>query len=371
MLKACSKKAFINELKKKKTLLVIGTGRVLQYANDYLKDAIPNELEIHLIDNDKTKQGSLLSFGGKTLPVEGWSTVERMADEKTFAFITCAKYEELLEQLQNNTKTSCMDVTCYSLMPGMDFEEFAMSKELPSDMVRSDKQLIPKKFHYCWLGGKPLPDKNKYLIDGWHKMCPDYEIIKWDESNYDFTKIPYMKQALEQKIWGFVPDYARLDIVYQQGGIYLDTDVEIIKPFDDLLYQEGFAGFEYATSVNLGQGFGAMPHHPMIKEMRDDYENRSFLLEDGTPDLTASPVLQTEVLVKNGLITNGEYQVIGGLTIYPEKMFCAKNIHTMCIQVKEYTHSIHHFDGSWATEEAKEWNRELEKTMSAFIKDNR
>ena len=94
--------------------------------------------------------------------------------------------------------------------------------------------MIPKTIHYCWIGGNPLPESAKKCIKSWKKYCPDYKIVEWNESNYDFTRVPYMKEALQAKKWGFAPDYARLDIVYTHGGIYLDTDVEIVKPFDPL-----------------------------------------------------------------------------------------------------------------------------------------
>ena len=102
--------------------------------------------------------------------------------------------------------------------------------------------MIPKKIHYCWFGGNPLPELAIRCIESWKKYCPDYEIIRWDESNYDVTKNKYMYQAYENKRWGFVPDYARLDIIYNYGGIYLDTDVELLNSLDDLLDQKCFLG---------------------------------------------------------------------------------------------------------------------------------
>ena len=99
---------------------------------------------------------------------------------------------------------------------------------------------IPKKIHYCWVGGTAKPKSVQYCIDSWKKYCPDYEIIEWNEDNYDFSKNRYMKEAYDNKKWGFVPDYARLDIIYQHGGIYMDTDVEMVANLDDLLEYEGF-----------------------------------------------------------------------------------------------------------------------------------
>lgn len=214
--------------------------------------------------------------------------------------------------------------------------------------------MIPKKIHYCWLGGNPLPESAKKCIRSWQKFCPDYEIIEWNEINYDFTKQAYMKQALEAKKWGFVPDYARLDIVYQHGGIYLDTDVEMVKSFDDLLYLSGFAGFETAEYVALGLGFGAEKGNPLIKKLMESYDNLCFIHEDGQLNLTASPELNTETLEENGLIRNGQYQEIDGFAFLPPDYLCPKSLNDGFITKTKNTHSIHHYDASWYSKEQQE-----------------
>jgi len=243
--------------------------------------------------------------------------------------------------------------------------------------------MIPKKIHYCWLGGNPLPESAKKCIKSWKKYCPDYEIIEWNESNYDFTKNQYMKDALEAKKWGFVPDYARLDIIYQNGGIYLDTDVEIIKSFDDLLDQKGFAGFESEKYVNFGQGFAAEPANPVIKALMDSYNDLSFINEDGSLNLVASPELNTVTLDSLGLIRNGEKQtLLDSFTIYPTDYLCPKSINDGIIRKTENTYSIHHFDSTWFTEaqqkeKLERWERKQKnakkkarkaKIKSLFIK---
>lgn len=129
--------------------------------------------------------------------------------------------------------------------------------------------MIPKIIHYCWVGNCQKPKSVLYCIESWRKFCPDYRIIEWNESNYDFSKNKYMWQAYEAKKWGFVPDYARLDIVYQYGGIYLDTDVELVKNIDELLSHKAFMGFEDTGDgeffVNCGHGFGAEPGNEITK----------------------------------------------------------------------------------------------------------
>lgn len=191
---------------------------------------------------------------------------------------------------------------------------------------------IPRKIHYCWFGNGEKTELVQKCIASWRKYCPDCEIIEWNESNYDVTKNEYMHQAYQAKRWGFVPDYARLDIIYHHGGIYLDTDVELIRNIDDLFDGDGFMGFENIVdanqttySVNGGQGFGAPSQHALIKKMRDVYENLQFVNEDGSLNLQPSPYYNTSVLVENGMKTNNTLQVIEGITIYPAEYFCPIN----------------------------------------------
>ena len=227
--------------------------------------------------------------------------------------------------------------------------------------------MIPKKIHYCWLGGNPLPESAKKCIRSWKKYCPDYEIIEWNESNYDFTKNRYMKEAFEAKKWGFVPDYARLDIIYQYGGIYLDTDVEMVRPFDDLLKYAGFAGFESDRYVNLGQGFGAEPGNPVIKKLMDSYERTSFLNPDGSMNLTASPELNTATLADMGLCCDGSLQTINGFTFLPPEYLCPKSFNDGIIRKTKNTYSIHHYGASWfdANQQAKKLDRWKTKQRKA------
>lgn len=237
--------------------------------------------------------------------------------------------------------------------------------------------MIPKKIHYCWLGGNPLPESAKKCIKSWKKYCPDYEIIEWNETNYDFTKNKYMKEALEAKKWGFVPDYARLDIIYTHGGIYLDTDVELVKSYDELLTYSGFAGFENPNAVALGLGFGAEAGNPIIKALMDSYNSLTFLKEDGTPNLIASPELNSVTLSELGIRMDGTKQEIDGFVFLPPEYLCPKSLIDGVIRKTKNTVSIHHFDASWFSEEGnrqkverwKQKQRKLrKKKIRAFMK---
>ena len=216
--------------------------------------------------------------------------------------------------------------------------------------------MIQKVIHYCWLGGNPLPKSAVKCIASWKKYCPDYE------SNLDFENAPaFVKQAYEAKAWGFVPDYFRLWIIYHHGGIYLDTDVQMIRSFDPLLQNAAFAGFESADYVNFGHGFGAEKGHPMIKEHMDLYDSIPFRNSDGTLNRVASPVITTDWLKTKGLILGtDEMQVIAGLRIYPKEYFAPKSFDTGVTKITKNTYSIHQYDASWfSAEETSQHKKNL------------
>lgn len=218
---------------------------------------------------------------------------------------------------------------------------------------------IPKIIHYCWIGSSEKPKSVEYCIESWKKYCPDYEIIEWNESNYDFTKNQYMKEAYEAKKWGFATDYARLDIIYNYGGIYFDTDVEIIKSFDELLNQEAFIGFENTGGekifVNSGQGFGAKPKNKIIKQMLNYYENMKFRNNDGSLNTIPSPRYTTEILCNNGLKRENKKQILNDITVYKQDVLCPKNFTTGKVNITKDTYSIHHFTASWMDEKNKKY----------------
>ena len=164
---------------------------------------------------------------------------------------------------------------------------------------------IPKKIHYCWFGRNPLPESAKKCIESWKKYCPEYEIIEWNEDNFDLTENRYAREAYEQKKWAFVSDYARLKIVYEQGGIYMDVDVELIKPLDELTELDGYMGFEKEIDgqmwIATGLGFGARAGHPIIGALLKDYEDIPFIKEDGRLDTESCPGRNTRTLRTFGL----------------------------------------------------------------------
>ena len=221
------------------------------------------------------------------------------------------------------------------------------------DRVEKRTAMIPKVIHYCWFGGSPLPPLAEKCIESWRKYCPDYEIKEWNESNYDFTKNNYMNQAYEAKKWGFVPDYARIDILHTYGGVYLDTDVEMIKPIDDIMTNSAFCGFEDKQNVAFGLGFGSVAGFSLWKDLLVEYDKISFINEDRSLNLTASPVYTTKWLLERGLVLNGKLQATDGLTVYPTEYFCPLNYSTGRLKITQKAYTIHHYDASWQTGEDK------------------
>lgn len=223
---------------------------------------------------------------------------------------------------------------------------------------------IPKKISYCWFGGNPLPEKVQTCIKSWREKCPDYEIIQWNESNYDIKKNKYMSDAFKEKKWAFVSDYARLDIIYNFGGIYLDTDVELIKGLDDLLDEHCFLGIDKEDyCVNTGLGFGAEPQMDIIKNLRDIYNDVSFYNNDGTLNLKACTKYTTEYLEKYGYERKDETQNICDTKILNSEYFCPLNYETNKLSITQNTVGIHWYEASWFNKSDKHLHK-----MDALLK---
>lgn len=214
---------------------------------------------------------------------------------------------------------------------------------------------IPHIIHYCWFGGNPLPKSALKCIASWRKFLPDYEIREWNESNYDVRKIPYIAEAYEAKKYAFVSDYARFDILHQFGGLYFDTDVELIKPIDDILANGPFMGCETdggegsAIMVNPGLGLSALPQMPLFAQVLEHYRLAHFLKPDGTLDATTIVTRTTGVLQANGLQNIFGQQNVAGTEIYPREYFNPLNNNTGKLDVTDRTRSIHWYSKTWYT----------------------
>lgn len=214
---------------------------------------------------------------------------------------------------------------------------------------------IPRVIHYCWFGGNPKPELLKKCIKSWEKFCPSYKIMEWNESNFDVSSCPlYVRQAYEEKKWAFVSDYVRLKIVYDEGGIYLDTDVELKKCLDKMLFNKAFFGFEDGKNVATGLGFGAEKHTPILKELMDDYNDIAFVLPDGSHNNETCPIRNTKIFLKHGLKQNDQLQILDGeIKILPSIYMCPISYNTGRYRHSLKTISVHWFSSSWMDERQK------------------
>ena len=216
---------------------------------------------------------------------------------------------------------------------------------------------IPKVIHYCWFGKGEMPKLAKKCIKSWKKYCPDYKIICHNEDNFDLTQNRYLNEAYKAGKWAFVSDYARLKIICDNGGIYLDTDVELIKPIDDLLLTKGFMGFDEKGIVATGLGFGAEKGNKIVSEFLKDYDNIPFVLPDGSYDLTPCPDRNTEALKRLGMDIKNTSQTFMDITFLPDEYLCPMNYYTGKKTITENTYSIHHYSGSWTSVVTKRTTR--------------
>ena len=207
--------------------------------------------------------------------------------------------------------------------------------------------MIPKIIHYCWFGRGEKPELAKKCIASWRKSCPDFEIREWNEGNCDYLSIPFMAEAYAAKKYAFVSDVMRLIVLEQYGGVYFDTDVEVLRDISPLLDDEGFIGFENDQFVNSGQVMAAKAHHPVIQAMIEEYKKLHFTNTDGTATPVGCPRLNTDVMERFGLIRNGREQVVAGIHVYPADYFNPVDSTTGKLTKTENTYSIHWYSMSW------------------------
>lgn len=206
--------------------------------------------------------------------------------------------------------------------------------------------MIPKVIHYCWFGGNPLPDLAEKCLASWKKYCPDYQIMRWDETNYDVTACQYAREAYQMKKWAFVSDVARLYALVHFGGIYMDTDVEVIHPLDSLLSYEAVSGFESGRKISTGL-MACEKGHPLFQEFLRAYDGAQFINADGSCDATTNVERITKICLRYGFRGNNRMQTFHGFTLLPKDYLCPKDARTRQINVTENTLTIHHFDASW------------------------
>ena len=295
-----------------------------------------------------------VEVSGRFFDVIGKENLSQMDGDKTIILITVAGYEEILSQLGADSRLSGFEAVPSIYLESL-YEDMLLlsAKKPPLNYRKHDKPVIPKIIHAIWFSGDPLPELYKACLESWKKYAPDYEIKIWNSNTYKPQRCLFFEQAMEHGNWAFASDYARADLLYRYGGIYMDLDVEMLRPIDDLLYNDAYMSFESLDRIECGSGMGARQGHPIIGEICKSYENRPYLKEDGTWDNSTCPVRYTQIIEKHGLIKDGGFQQVEDITVYPFEVLTGKSFDTGIIYNTEHSYTVHHHNGSWIPDPAR------------------
>lgn len=339
----------IIEQSNKRKIVCFGAGKHLDYIfNRFLKEKLYKYIDM-IIDNKEELWGKIKYYKEKEYPIFSFDELCKCAkDNKLLVIITSHWYiNEIIGQMDKEKALDNIEVFIGDLL------DLSIADYSPFEIRHSIEEKIPRIIHYCWFGKGKMSEEYKRYLKTWKQYCPDYEIKQWNETNYDVNKNLYMKQAYEKKMWAFVSDYARIDIIHQYGGIYLDCDVELLKSLDVFLGEDMYCGFEDDKHINLGHGFGAVAGHPFLEDLLQYYENLLFIDNEGKMNLTACPFYQTEVIKSYGILAENKFQKSDKIIVYPSEVFSPYSYWGIG-KVTDKTYSIHHFSASWQNEIEKE-----------------
>lgn len=346
-----------------KAVYIFGAGRALDSCLDLYFRGVKI---FEIIDNDPSLWGKVIEHNQEKIEIANIeklvAEVKKRGIKQSVLMITSAFYAaEIVEELDKIPELDGLE--CFLQVVIRNTKE----ESEPFQFTKGE-QKIPKKIHYIWIGKKTLPDEFKKNIETWQKYNPDYEIIQWNETNYDFTKCDYVYEAYKSQEWGFASNYARLDIIYTEGGIYLDTDVEVIQNFDVLLNDDAFFNMGCGDRINNGCGFGARANHPLIKEIMMEYENAHFICDYGKLSKRPGHIYLHQAIKRYGFELINQYQNIDGVALYPSEVMSPLTIGEMQNFQSAKTISIHKEVGSWKNENEKKGYQKLKEIIKTKIK---
>lgn len=333
---------------KDKKIYIYGAGRALESCLDLYF----NDKQISgVVDSNENKKGQTVKYGEYlTYIINKNELVHRIAadDKKKNILIMISSpiyAADIVEELDELPELDGIECFLQILVRNTkeDYPDFEFTKS---------EQKIPKKIHYIWVGGKPLPYEFEKNIESWKKYNSDYEIIRWDETNYDMSVNKYTMQAYESGAWGFVVNYMRLDILYKYGGIYLDTDVEAISNFDKLLNDDMFMCMGCGDRVNNGCGFGTIAGHKLINSIMNEFENAEFV-ENGIPLKKPCHTFLHPALRDYGFNIENKYQKINGAVLYPAEVMSPLRIAGIEDWITDKTVSLHKESATWKNDKEK------------------
>ncbi len=339
-----------------------GAGVMGKYFADFLCDSGISLNKFIFVDNSQKKIGNEVNVQGQMIQVI--SKTQMISDIKTddiiiISSVTCWEiYNELqIEKKIENTKVFFSQII---LLKSAQIGE-------KINFPNGGETFIPKTIHYCWFGKNKIPKEFQKNIDEWKEICPDYEIVEWNENNYNIGMNKYIQQAYEKKNWAFVSDYARLDIIYKYGGIYLDTDVQIINSMESLHLYRAFFSINASLKPNTGNGFGAQKEHKLVGKLRDYYNNLEFIDSQGIINTIPCTEHQYNIFKEFGFKANGRHQSFDDYTVLPFDVMCGYNHYVDKYYVNKNTITIHHTKRTWYDKKLRERAERSSKFLSEMI----
>lgn len=334
---------FVKGIKKTgRKIICYGAGMLPLYIEPFLRSyGIACRVSL-FIDRDLQKKGRTLRYANRDICIETPGYLANLDAEQYVILITAEKYKEIqrfLAQMEISDKWECY---AYPLL------NLAYFKNIDNEWTFPDAPAqIPKTIHYIWFGGPKKTELQKRCIDSWYRFCPDFKIQEWNEENYDVRKNQYMEQAYENRKWAYASDYARLDILYQNGGVYLDTDVELFRSLEPLLNTRAFLCFGEWPVPNSGAGIGCIKGEGLLRELMNTRENLAFLQEDGQPDFHTNSNYEMGILMNHGFGMDFMFQVLDSIALYPPDVIAPASATRERAFITERTLGIHYCQNTW------------------------
>ena len=314
--------------------------------------------------SDKEK----IEIADRTYSIFGKEELARMDSRKTLILVAVTGYEEILAQLRSDARLEKFEAVPSIYLEALYEDILLLSADKPPVNYRkNDRPVIPKIIHAIWFSGDPMPELYIKCLASWKKHAPDFEIKIWDMESYEPDHCLFFEQAIEHRNWAFASDYARADILRRHGGIYMDLDVEMLRPIDDLLYNDAYMSFESLDRIECGSGMGAKAGHPVMQEICESYEKRPYLKADGTWDNSTCPVRYTKVIEKHGLKKDGGFQHVGDITVYPFEVLTGRSFDTGIVYKTELSYTLHHHNGSWIPAPARDAMNDRYENIRKFL----